>query len=97
MTKFKFNNGSFLNQESVTHLPIEKVIWIDPKRMGGEPCFFNTRVPINTLWVHLEAGEPLEVFFEDFEGVSLEQVRGLIFYAAQNMNEKLSELLRGDK
>jgi uncharacterized protein (DUF433 family) len=93
----EFHSESFLDKESVAHLPLEKIIWVDPNRMGGEPCFFNTRVPINTLWVHLGAGEPLEVFFEDFEGVSSEQVKGLIFYAAKNMNDKLGELFKGKK
>src|SRR5262245_47767656 len=43
---------------------IEGVIWIDPERVSGAPCFINTRVPIQNLFDYLEGGEPLEEFLE---------------------------------
>jgi uncharacterized protein (DUF433 family) len=42
----------------------------DPKIMGGTPVFVGTRVPVRILFEHLEAGDPLEVFLEDFPSVS---------------------------
>jgi len=42
----------------------------DPEILGGTPVFVGTRVPVRILFDHLEAGDPLEVFLEDFPSVS---------------------------
>ena len=42
----------------------------DLEIMGGTPVFVGTRVPVRILFEHLEAGDPLEVFLEDFPSVS---------------------------
>ena len=42
----------------------------DPEIMGGTPVFVGTRVPVRILFEHLEAGDALEVFLEDFPSVS---------------------------
>ena len=47
-------------------------ITIDPEVHSGTPVFSGTRVPIKTLFDHLEAGDPLEVFLDDFPSVSRE-------------------------
>jgi len=52
----------------------EKVINIDPDILGGTPVFFGTRVPIKNLFDYLETGDSIEVFLEDFDGVSKNQV-----------------------
>ena len=44
----------------------------DPDILGGTPVFVGTRVPIRILFEHLEAGDSLEVFLEDFPSVSRE-------------------------
>jgi uncharacterized protein (DUF433 family) len=44
----------------------------DPKIMGGTPVFAGTRVPVRVLFEHLEAGDSLDVFLEDFPTVSRE-------------------------
>ena len=44
----------------------------DPEVMGGTPVFIGTRVPVRILFEHLEAGDTLEVFLEDFPSVSRE-------------------------
>jgi uncharacterized protein (DUF433 family) len=46
------------------------IVWINPDRLGGEPCFAGTRVPIKTLFDYLEGGDPLDDFLEGFPGVS---------------------------
>ncbi len=51
-----------------------RVINIDPEILGGTPVFFGTRVPIKNLFDYLETGDTIEIFLEDFEGVSREQV-----------------------
>ena len=49
-----------------------ELITIDPEIHSGIPVFAGTRVPIRTLIDHLEAGDSLEVFLNDFPSVSRE-------------------------
>ena len=44
----------------------------DPEILGGTPVFIGTRVPVRIIFGHLEAGDSLEVFLEDFPSVSRE-------------------------
>lgn len=44
----------------------------DPDVLGGTPVFIGTRVPVRIIFEHLEAGDSLEVFLEDFPTVSRE-------------------------
>lgn len=41
--------------------------------MSGTPVFKGTRVPIQTLIDHLEAGDSLDIFLADFPSVTREQ------------------------
>lgn len=49
-----------------------ELITVDREIHSGAPVFKNTRVPIKTLFDHLEAGDSLEVFLDDFPSVSRE-------------------------
>ena len=42
----------------------------DPDIRGGEVVFFGTRVPLRIMIEHLEAGDSLDVFLDDFPSVS---------------------------
>ena len=42
----------------------------DPDILGGTPVFIGSRVPVRIIFEHLEAGDSLEVFLEDFPSVS---------------------------
>lgn len=46
--------------------------------MHGAPCFAGTRVTIDTLFDHLEAGYSIEAFLGEFPTVQREQVVGLL-------------------
>jgi uncharacterized protein (DUF433 family) len=50
------------------------VINIDSEVLGGTPVFSGTRVPIKNLFDYLETSDTIEIFLEDFEGVSRNQV-----------------------
>jgi uncharacterized protein (DUF433 family) len=50
----------------------------DPGILGGEPVFAGTRVPIKSLFDHLEAGDSIEEFLEGFPSVQREQVIALL-------------------
>ena len=47
-----------------------KLITVDPEIHSGTPVFAGTRVPVKTLFDHLEAGDSLEVFLDDFPSVT---------------------------
>ncbi len=48
------------------------VIVKNPDILGGAPVFRGTRVPIQTLFDYLEAGETVEEFLQGFPTVSRE-------------------------
>ena len=49
------------------------VIHTTPEIMGGTAVFVGTRVPFETLFDYLKAGQPLSEFLEDFPTVTREQ------------------------
>ena len=53
----------------------------DPRRQDGAPVFAGTRVPVQTLFDHLEAGDPLAVFLDDFPDVSREHAIAVLEFA----------------
>ena len=45
------------------------VVHTDPEILGGTPVFFGTRVPVQSLFDYLEAGETLDEFLRQFPSV----------------------------
>jgi uncharacterized protein (DUF433 family) len=74
--------------EKKATLNIPGLIWTDPERMSGAPCFDKTRVPITHLFEYLEGGESLESFLVDFEGVTREQAVGVLELAKRGLLEE---------
>jgi uncharacterized protein (DUF433 family) len=75
------------------------LITSSPGRLGVTPVFVGTRVPVQTLFDHLEAGDPLDIFLADFPDVTrehavavLEMARkaALTGNAADGLSSKLS-------
>lgn len=56
-----------------TSMERHDVYLIDPAILGGTPVFAGTRVPVQTLLDHLEAGDSLEDFLTGFPSVQREQ------------------------
>lgn len=52
---------------------LDDVVWVDPDRMSGAPCFKGTRVPIQALIDHIEGNATLEEFLAGFPSVTREQ------------------------
>lgn len=63
-------------------LPIP-LISSNPERLGGEPCFTGTRVPVRTLVDYVEGGHPLADFLDDFPAVSREHAVAVLGLARQ--------------
>mgnify|MGYP006284647117 CR=1 FL=1 len=57
---------------------IKKYITVDPEIQNGQPVFTGTRVPVESLFWHLEKGIPIDEFFFFFFGVTKEQVVGVL-------------------
>jgi uncharacterized protein (DUF433 family) len=55
-----------------------KLITVDPEIHSGTPVFVGTRVPVKTLFDHLEAGDSLDVFLDDFPSVTREVAVALL-------------------
>ena len=49
----------------------------NPDVMGGAPVFSGTRVPVQTLFDYLEAGDSIDEFLQGFPSVKREQVDAL--------------------
>jgi uncharacterized protein (DUF433 family) len=48
----------------------EPLITASPDRLSGTPVVAGTRVPVQTLIEHLEAGDTLDAFLADFRSVT---------------------------
>jgi len=67
---------------------IKDYICIDPEIQNGQPVFTGTRVPIETLFMHLENGVSLDEFLADFPSVSREGALGVLGIAEKIMTSK---------
>lgn len=50
------------------------IISINPEILAGTHVFRGTRVPVETLFDHLESGITIDAFLDDFPSVTREQV-----------------------
>jgi len=61
-------------------------ITIDKKIQNGQPVFTGTRVPVQTLFWHLEKDISIEEFLLDFPSVTKEQAVGVLEIANKIVN-----------
>ena len=54
------------------------IVTSSPNVMHGTPCFAGTRVAVQSLFDHLEAGNSLDEFLAEFPTVERAQVIGLL-------------------
>ncbi len=57
------------------------LIWVNPGRMSGQPCFYKTRVPIEALFGNLADGLTLDEFLDCFPDVRREQAVAVLEFA----------------
>ena len=74
-------------------MDIKSLITIDKDIQGGQPVFSGTRVPVESLFDHLESGISLDVFLEDFPGVTRQQAVDLLETANKILTSKNLEQL----
>jgi uncharacterized protein (DUF433 family) len=68
----------------------QPVVSCDPSVMGGTAVFRGTRVPVQTLLDHLEAGESIDDFLEGFPAVTRQQVIAFLEEARDRVIEAAS-------
>ena len=56
----------------------DSVVTRDPEILGGTPVFAGTRVPVRILSDHLEAGDRLDDFLDNFPSVTRSQATQVI-------------------
>ena len=59
-------------------MDLKEIITIDDEILGGQTVFSGTRVPVESLFDHLEAGISLEEILDDFPTVTREQTIALL-------------------
>ena len=64
------------------------LIIIDEQILGGQPVFKGTRVPIESLFDHLESGVSLEEYLIDFPTVSKAQAVAILEIATKLLTSK---------
>jgi uncharacterized protein (DUF433 family) len=67
-----------------------EVIWVDPERVSGTPCFKGTRVPVQNLLDYIEGGSTIDEFFEDYPSVTRNQVIQVLELAKAQLVECVS-------
>ncbi len=64
---------------------LESVLHSDPNILGGTPVFVGTRVPVQSLFDHLEGGDSIDDFLEGFPSVKRDQVIAVLEAARQKV------------
>lgn len=72
---------------------IKDIINIDADILGGQPVFMGTRVPIESLFTHLEKGISLNEFLLDFPSVSKEHAISVLEIAGKVVSSRNFELI----
>jgi uncharacterized protein (DUF433 family) len=66
------------------------VISKSPEIMGGTPVFYGTRVPVQTFFEYLKAGESIDDFLDGFPTVNKHQIITLLEEIRQQFIEQVA-------
>ncbi len=69
----------------------DELIDRNPDILGGTPVFSGTRVPVRILMEHLEAGDRLDEFLEDYPTVTRGQAIAVLERAKVMLMGKVDE------
>lgn len=65
---------------------LDELVWVDPDRMSGMPCFRGSRIPVQMLLDYLAAGFSLDQFIETVPSLEREQAREFLLLANDEMS-----------
>ncbi len=57
----------------------------NPGKLGGTWCFKGTRLPVASLFEHLDQGSTIDEFLEWFPSVSREQVHAVLAFTKSSL------------
>jgi len=69
-------------------MKLEDAVERNPEIVSGTLCFRGTRVPVKTLFDHLEVGQ-LEQFYRDFPDVTTDMVEAVLRESNMLLNERI--------
>ena len=73
---------------------LDEVVWVDPDRLSGAPCFRGTRIPIQMLIDHLAGGFSLDEFLDTVPSLERSQAQRFLELAGDYMKECASSLTK---
>lgn len=76
-------------KDNEKHVALGDYIAVDPEILGGEPVFRGTRVPVASLFEHLESDCSLDEFLENFPSVNREAAVAVLTGAQELTLEKV--------
>jgi len=59
-------------------MELHDLIHSDKETLGGTPVFVGTRVPVESLFDHLEQGYTIDQFIDEFPSVRKEQAKQVL-------------------
>ena len=68
-------------------MDLSEVVWADPERLSGTPCFTGTRVPVQTLLDYLKDGDTIDAFLGVYPSVTRAQVVAFLELAKDRLLE----------
>jgi uncharacterized protein (DUF433 family) len=71
---------------------LDEVLWVNPQRMSGAPCFRDTRVPVQSLIDFLEGAETIDQFVQLYPSITRQQVLTVLDFANAQILECASSL-----
>ena len=74
-------------------MDLKTLITVDNDILGGQPVFSGTRVPVESLFDHLEAGVSLDAFLDDFPTVTKAQAVAVLAAANKFLTAKNADQL----
>ena len=77
------------SSEQSRPIALSDYIVTDREILGGEPVFRGTRVPVVSLFEHLESGCPLDEFLENFPSVTREAAVAVLMGAQELTLDKV--------
>ena len=73
---------------------LDEVVWVNPDRLSGAPCFRGTRIPVQMLIDHLAAGFSLDEFLDTAPSLERSQAQRFLELAGDYMKECASFLTK---
>ena len=70
---------------AVNTIDLTGIVHSDQEILGGRPVFVGTRVPVESLFDHLKAGDSIDVFLDGFPSVKRQQVVAVLEMVEQEI------------